>query len=162
MEQSVYFRAGAGVIIYNQHNEVLMFKRVGKDESELAWQFPQGGLDAGESAESAVWRELFEETAIAQEELHNISELPNWIGYEYDQETLQKLESHGITNTGQVQRWSFAQANDDLVVDLTQAQDKEFDGHKWVPIDNCLEQIVMFKREMFETLIDYLKREILQ
>lgn len=33
-EQNVYFRAGAGVVIYNDNNQVLMFTRAGHSEQE--------------------------------------------------------------------------------------------------------------------------------
>lgn len=31
-----------------------------------AWQLPQGGIDAGENAETAAWRELAEETGLTR------------------------------------------------------------------------------------------------
>ena len=161
MEQSVYFRVGAGVIIYNDKNELLMFTRTGKSKDEYALQFPQGGLDSGEEAAEAVWRELFEETTLKRSDFTQIMPYPNWIGYEYDPETKSKLHNHGITNTGQVQRWWFAKAPADLEIDLDRAQDKEFDSYDWIPIDQCVEKVIPFKSEMYQTLIDYLREKII-
>ena len=39
------FRANVGIILANTHGQVLWAKRVGHD----AWQFPQGGIDFGET-----------------------------------------------------------------------------------------------------------------
>jgi|GEM_PF-369644 len=161
MEQSVYFRVGAGVIIYNDKNELLMFTRAGKSKDDYALQFPQGGLDSGEEAGKAVWRELFEETALRQSDFTQITPYPNWIGYEYDEPTKAKLSDYGITNTGQVQRWWFAKAPTTLTVDLSQAQDKEFDSCHWVPINQCVSKVVPFKSEMYQTLVDHLQEKVM-
>jgi len=160
-EQNVYFRAGAGVVIYNDHEEVLMFMRAGHTTEVFGLQFPQGGLDAGESAKTGMWRELFEETALQQSDFTQIDFYPNWIGYEYDEDAKKYLQSRNIKNTGQVQRWAFAKAPNDLEVNLDLAQDKEFDSYLWVPVEECVGKVVPFKREMYRTLINYMQNNIL-
>ena len=52
------YRPNVGIILCNWKNEVFWGKRV----REHAWQFPQGGIKQGESPETAVLRELGEET----------------------------------------------------------------------------------------------------
>ena len=48
------YRRGVGMIIMNKDGLFWLGKRIGME----AWQFPQGGIDKGESAEDAMYREL--------------------------------------------------------------------------------------------------------
>ncbi|MBI2050659.1 MAG: WecB/TagA/CpsF family glycosyltransferase [Parcubacteria group bacterium] len=57
------YRPNVVAAILNQDNKLLLIKR--SDTAEEHWQFPQGGVDAGETPESAVLREVKEETGIA-------------------------------------------------------------------------------------------------
>ena len=51
------FRPNVGIILANDRGQVLWARRVGGRD---AWQFPQGGIDADESPEEAMYRELWE------------------------------------------------------------------------------------------------------
>jgi hypothetical protein len=51
------FRPNVGIIIASADHRLLWGRRVGGRDS---WQFPQGGMHAGESAEQAMYRELDE------------------------------------------------------------------------------------------------------
>ena len=51
------FRANVGIILANTQGQVLWAKRIGHN----AWQFPQGGVDEGETGKQAAIRELQEE-----------------------------------------------------------------------------------------------------
>ena len=54
------FRANVGIIVCDMRGSLLIGGRVGQN----AWQFPQGGIQAGESAEQAMFRELHEEIGL--------------------------------------------------------------------------------------------------
>ena len=54
------YRLNVGLIIANKEGKLLLCKRKGMN----SWQFPQGGIDYGESALKAAKRELFEEVGI--------------------------------------------------------------------------------------------------
>ena len=56
MEKLLY-RPNAGIIIFNREGKLLWCKRKTGD----GWQFPQGGIDEGESPEEAILRETYEE-----------------------------------------------------------------------------------------------------
>lgn len=71
------FRPVAGIIVQNREH-ILLVKKPRKDN---AWQVPQGGIVAGESAHQAALRELHEECGPLQVRIQ--SELP--LGeYEYE------------------------------------------------------------------------------
>ena len=54
------FRPNVGIILLNQRNQVFWGKRI----RSHSWQFPQGGIDRGETPEQAAVRELREETGL--------------------------------------------------------------------------------------------------
>src|SRR5258708_39655046 len=54
------YRPNVAIVLVNGRNQVFWGKRV----KEHAWQFPQGGIKAGETAEQAMYRELPEETGL--------------------------------------------------------------------------------------------------
>ena len=49
------FRSNVGIIIYDGIGKLLWTKRI----KQNSWQFPQGGIDEGESIETALHRELY-------------------------------------------------------------------------------------------------------
>ena len=55
------YRPNVGIILCNDRGEVLWARRCGRD----GWQFPQGGINRGESPEQALYRELREEVGLA-------------------------------------------------------------------------------------------------
>ena len=57
------YRPNVGIIICNNAKKVLWAKRVDED----AWQFPQGGINEGESPKDAMYRELMEEVGLSSE-----------------------------------------------------------------------------------------------
>ena len=49
------------------------------------WQFPQGGIDEGETPQEALKRELKEE--IGTDEIDVLSEYPQWLSYDFPEGT---------------------------------------------------------------------------
>ena len=54
------FRPNVGIILANDVGQVLWARRINQD----AWQFPQGGINAQECPEQALFRELNEEVGL--------------------------------------------------------------------------------------------------
>lgn len=63
MTDSTTDKPGISAAIIVSDGKVLMVRRAVK-EGELMWQFPAGGIEAGESAEDAAVRETLEETGL--------------------------------------------------------------------------------------------------
>ena len=71
------YRKGVGMVIVNREDQFFLGKRIGAD----AWQFPQGGIDEGETPEVALYRELFEETGLEKDKVEIIDISKKWLVY---------------------------------------------------------------------------------
>lgn len=78
MKKDNAYRLNVGLIIVNDSGKVLLCKR--KDNHQ--WQFPQGGINKGETAISAAKREMFEEVGIKFQSTIIIGETEVWYKYE--------------------------------------------------------------------------------
>ena len=57
------YRPNAGIVLFDARGLTWLGRR--KDaRGPWVWQWPQGGMDEGEDAESAALRELYEETGV--------------------------------------------------------------------------------------------------
>ncbi|GAB4278214.1 MAG: NUDIX hydrolase [Opitutales bacterium] len=67
-----YPRIGVGVLIQNEHGEVLFGKRKNA-HGEGSWAFPGGHLEYGETPEACAHRETLEETGLSIENVRRIT-----------------------------------------------------------------------------------------
>ena len=95
------FRAGVVIAIRRENGDLMCFQRSDVHDS---WQLPQGGIDVGELPVDAAWRELTEETGLTQGDVHLVSELPEWITYEYPTAVREAMPDGG-KRIGQTQKW---------------------------------------------------------
>jgi len=65
-ENEITYKANVAAILRNSRGRILVCERLGV---EGAWQFPQGGIDDGESPEQALIRELWEEIGVHAEDI---------------------------------------------------------------------------------------------
>ena len=72
------YRKNVGLIVLDKQNQLLICRR----KSKKTWQFPQGGIDAGESNIKAAYRELHEEVGIKKNQVKVIKKSKYW--YHYD------------------------------------------------------------------------------
>lgn len=138
------FRPNVGIVLANSLGEVLWARRVGQD----AWQFPQGGIQAGESPEDALFRELYEEVGLQSGDVDILACTKGWLRYRLPQRLVRK-GNHPVC-VGQKQKWFLLQmlAEDDAVrMDATPKP--EFDHWRWVSYWYPLSQVVPFKREVY-------------
>lgn len=149
-----YFRPGAGSVIYNRRGEVLVFERA---DLPRTWQFQQGGLDAQETPQDALWRELEEETGLLEEEFISCIPYPEWTLYTYNEETRAKFSTNCL---GQVHQWFFLRLRDSAVIDLTRATDKEFTDWRWSDFPTVLATTNAMKLPVYQKLSEFFAREI--
>lgn len=146
-----YFRAGTGAVIVNRHGEVLVCQR---RDVPGAWQFPQGGLEAGEEPFDAVLREVLEETGVSQGALELVDRAHEPLVYELPGET-----RSAKTGRGQVQYWFlFRMHRHESLVELP--ADSEFTAFKWVPFDEARRDVVWFKRPVYHQLRNQFARAL--
>lgn len=111
---------------------------------------PQGGVDPGENLELAAKRELLEEIGSSNIEILKISD--QTIRYKLPAELRQKLWNGEYA--GQEQFWiaaRFLGQNSDI--DIKHHALPEFRNWKWVPLDETLNLIVPFKRDVYKQVI---------
>ena len=102
------FRANVGIVIFNKDGKVFFAKR----KYQSGWQFPQGGIQLGESPKKAMYRELNEETGLGENniEVRYISDC--WYEYRLPKRNIRK-KTNGITVIGQRQKWFLLKLSSD-------------------------------------------------
>lgn len=144
MIDSEGFRANVGIVLANARGEVLWARRVGQD----AWQFPQGGIQEGESPKQALFRELQEEVGLTENDVEVIGSTRGWLRYRLPQRLLRR-DSKPLC-IGQKQKWFLLRmlADDDAVT-FDNDYKPEFDHWRWVSYWYPLGQVISFKREVY-------------
>lgn len=148
-------RACVGILLLNSKKQVWIGRRIAKahdDPNKFVWQMPQGGIDAGESPETAALRELQEETGITSASI--IKPASQLYSYELPKELWGKALKGKYR--GQTQQWFAMQFNgQEEEVDITEKpnQKAEFDQWKWEQSEKLPSLIVPFKRKVYEEVL---------
>ncbi len=150
--ETLYFRPGVGSVIYNEHGEVLVFKRADLPD---VWQFQQGGMDMGETPEATLWRELSEETGLVDTQFSALLPYPHWTVYAYDRDMIERSQRKNCL--GQAHRWFFLQLKPETTIDLSLATDAEFIDYKWLTFDNFLTEASPLKKPIYTELYSFFK-----
>ena len=144
------YRRGVGVMLVNADGLVWVGRRI--DNSDEAWQMPQGGIDPGEEPWGTALRELEEETGIPPQLVERIADHPERLRYELPEELRGKL--WGGKWIGQEQDWFLARfLGSDADVNIATAE-PEFCDWKWIAPAALPEIIVPFKRAMYRRLVE--------
>jgi putative (di)nucleoside polyphosphate hydrolase len=143
------YRPCAGVMLLNAEGHVFVGQRM--DASSEAWQMPQGGIDPGEDAEVAAFRELGEETGIAPHLAEIVARSAGEHRYDLPPELMGRMWKGKYR--GQSQMWFLMRflGNDSDVNVATSTQ--EFRAWQWTPPHTLVDLIVPFKRELYRNVI---------
>ncbi len=141
------FRPNVGIVVASGQGtgQVLWARRVGGHD---AWQFPQGGINEGESPEEALFRELYEEVGLGPDDVSIVGRTKGWLRYRLPR----RLRRHNSTPgfVGQKQKWFLLELHaPDSAVRMDCAGKPEFDDWAWVSFWYPLTQVVDFKREVY-------------
>jgi len=138
------YRPNVGIILSNPLGRVLWAKRVGQN----AWQFPQGGIRADESAEEALYRELNEELGLLPEHVTVAGCTRHWLRYRLPKRYI-RLHNDPVC-IGQKQKWFMLRLiAPDATVRFDAHAKPEFDGWRWVDYWHPLSEVVFFKRDVY-------------
>jgi len=147
------YRPNVGIVLCNGRNEVFWGKRV----KEHAWQFPQGGIKAGETPEQAMYRELKEEVGLDPCHVTILGRTREWLRYDVPQ-TWVRRESRSVYR-GQKQIWFLLRlVGRDCDVCLRKSEHPEFDAWRWNEYWVPLESVIEFKREVYGRALQELAR----
>ena len=137
------YRPNVGIIVANDKGQVLWARRVGQQ----AWQFPQGGINKGESMEAALYRELKEEIGLSKAQVEIVNSTQGWLRYKLPKRYLRQNNTSFI---GQKQKWYLLKMlTDDKDVRFDQSETPEFDHWQWVSYWYPLGQVVPFKKDVY-------------
>ncbi len=147
------FRPIAVACVINSDNKILICRSVHTGK----WQCPQGGIEKGESARAAAFRELHEETGIIPSKVKLIQELPEWLYYSSGQ-----FEMDDEVYDGQKAKWFLLQfVGHDGNIDLaTDPNDQEFNQFKWETSNTILPLVPSSKRKMYRTALAKFKSHL--
>jgi putative (di)nucleoside polyphosphate hydrolase len=149
MGETGKYRRGVGVMLINRDGKVWVGARI--DNTDEAWQMPQGGIDKDEKPWATALRELEEETGIAPELVEKISECPERLKYDLPVELRSQL--WGGKWIGQDQDWFLARfLGSDSDIDIA-TKHPEFRTWKWVEPAQLPDLIVPFKRDLYRKLL---------
>jgi putative (di)nucleoside polyphosphate hydrolase len=152
------YRPNVGIVLLNGSNEVFWGQRVGQH----SWQFPQGGIQHGESPEEAMYRELHEEVGLLPEHVQIIGRTRDWLRYDVPEEFLRRQTANRMQRAsyrGQKQIWFLLRlTGQDSDIHLRATEHPEFDAWRWHHYWIELDSVVDFKREVYELALSELAR----
>lgn len=152
------YRLCAAAVVFNSEGKVFLGNRI--DTPEDAWQFPQGGIEDGETPETAARRELFEETGITS--VRPIFSATTPLRYEFPKAVKNNFKKNGIHSDGQDLFFSlfyFDGKDDEINLNATTP---EFCNYRWSDFDFAVKNIVSFKKEVYASAAKQLKPLIRQ
>ena len=129
--------------------EILVAKRVDMDD---IWQFPQGGIDKGETPKEAILRELKEE--IGTNDVEILSAYPEWLSYDFPKNTLDKMKPY----VGQKQKYFLVKLRN-LDGVSTDTKVPEFSDFKFVKSNEIFKYVTSFKKDIYLEVLKYFRKE---
>jgi putative (di)nucleoside polyphosphate hydrolase len=140
------YRKNAAAFVINQSGQILACRRADKYHS---WQIPQGGVDAGESLEEGMLRELEEE--IGTRDVEVIGALPQPIRYDWPPH----VQKHGYH--GQEQHYFLVRLRAETKINIQAHLPAEFDQTDWVGAQEFLNRLDGFKAAAYTEALQQLK-----
>ncbi|GMG87848.1 RNA pyrophosphohydrolase [Biformimicrobium ophioploci] len=139
------FRPNVGIIVINNEGQVLWARRVGGKD---AWQFPQGGINLGETPEQALYRELYEEVGLKKEQVRLLASTRGWLRYRLPKRLVRRNSEPRCI--GQKQKWFLLRLEaPESSISFDNGYKPEFDHWRWATYWHPLTKVVSFKREVY-------------
>jgi putative (di)nucleoside polyphosphate hydrolase len=153
MSKKKLYRPNVAMIIvsndYPDKKEIFIAQR---NDLSGVWQFPQGGIDKGEDVQEALFREMEEEIGTKKAKI--IAEYPEWISYDFPSKIAKSMKPY----VGQKQRYFLLKLKKNAKINLD-TKHPEFDEYKFVGLDDVLSLSASFKKDVYQKVIKYFKKE---
>lgn len=142
---AIKFRPNVAAILIRKDGKILIAERT---DLKGAWQFPQGGVDKGESALEAVKRELKEEIDV-DEDLYKIDKEKGGYRYVFPNGNVKWKIYRGQEQTYFLCR--FKGKDSDICLETAHP---EFRNFQWIkPVDFDLKWLPKFKRNVYRKVL---------
>lgn len=150
------YRLNVGIVLADGRGNVLWAHRV----RQGGWQFPQGGIQQGETPEVAMYRELGEEVGLVSTDVEVWAETKGWWRYRLPKKMVREPEHGEIVCIGQKQKWFLLRlVADESAIQLDADGSPEFDRWKWVSYWYPVANIIDFKRWVYRRMLRELSRK---
>jgi putative (di)nucleoside polyphosphate hydrolase len=151
-ENELKYRANVAAILRDSRGRILICERLGVRD---AWQFPQGGVDDGETPEQALARELWEEISVKASDFRIVQQEGPY-RYVFGEGRMKKGH-HGKEQIYFL--CDFLGAGSGINVDT---KHPEFQSHRWIhPAEFQLHWLPEMKREVYRAVFsDFFRMEI--
>jgi putative (di)nucleoside polyphosphate hydrolase len=145
------YRPNVGIVLIEpSQGQVFWARRVGHD----GWQFPQGGMNSDETPIEAMYRELREETGLDPDDVEVLSATPGWLKYRLPERFIRYKEKPVCV--GQKQVWFLLKlVAEESKFRFDRCDKPEFDGWRWVDFWFPLNNVVSFKRRVYERALHH-------
>ena len=147
-------RQGVGIVLSSKAGEVLVARR---NDMENQWQFPQGGIDGGETPVEAMYREMQEELGIGKTHVSILAVTNKPMRYNFVESI---VDANGLTRKYLGQELLFFLVEFlgcDGMIDVKGVEEPEFDCWSWVDYWKPVELIVDFKRAAYQQALSELE-----
>lgn len=142
----------AAVIVSPEYPDVKKIFIAERSDINGVWQFPQGGIDNGESPAEALIREIEEE--IGTKKVEVVAEYPEWIAYDFPEHVAARMRPY----CGQTQRYYLVRLKPKAKINL-ETKHPEFIDYKFIDIDELFDYIAHFKKPIYEKVIGYFREK---
>lgn len=149
LEKTKPYRRCVLAVFQNTEGKVLVALR----SDTKMWQFPQGGVDFGESLKGALYREMKEE--IGNDQFEILKELKETVCYDFPED----LKGPHISEKyrGQEQTWFLCKFKEGEGPKIEEITSDEFLECKWVDPIEALESVIHWKKESYHLGLNRLK-----
>ncbi len=154
MAGKIYRPNVAAVVLSSEYPAVMKVFIGLRSDMKDVWQFPQGGIDDGESPREALLRELKEE--IGTDNIEIISEYPEWEFYDFPDGIAKNKKLYNYS--GQKQKYYLVRLKNDSEINI-KTYHPEFNEYKFVKSDLVFEFISHFKKPIYKKVLSHFRRE---
>ena len=153
MEREKNYRPNvAAIVLSNAYPFECKLFIAKRSDMDNIWQFPQGGIDEGECAKSALFRELKEE--IGTDNVEIIAEYPEWLSYDFPAKIAKKMHPYD----GQIQKYFLVRLKHGAKININ-TKHPEFEDYQFVSVKQVFEMINHFKKNVYIKVIKYFEEK---